>query len=361
MRSMTKPVLRLLALVLLFAGLGGCSSVGDSSTRIEVRLATSAGLFEGNDVGVLGVPVGEVTSIEPRGDHVVVTLQVDDGVKIPADAGAVVVSRSMATDRYVELTPVYDGGPVMKEGTVISPEQTRTPVEWDQVLDAIDTLSEGLNGKDGKAKPLKALLDSSAKALDGNGKTVRETIQNLVTGTGSLASHREAFEKTLAGLDTLTTAIAKNDKLARRFIRNVAASTDLVRDERINLQESVASIRETIRLLGVFVRHHEEDLSGVATNLETISKRVMRHSTSLGESLEVLPVAMENLGRAVNDRQRLDIKLPMLSLLKIGDLPSLEKLCKDLLGKDLCNAVGPDLGGLLDEILGGALLGGARR
>lgn len=355
MRPLTKPVLRLLALVLLFTGLGGCSSVEDASTTIEVELATSAGLFEGNDVGVLGVTVGEVTSIDPEGDHVRITLEVDDGVKIPDDAGAVVVSRSMATDRYVELTPVYDGGPVMEDGAVIAPEKTRTPVEWDEVLNAIDTLSEGLNGKAGKAKPLKALLDSSAAALDGNGRTIRRTIQNLVEGTGTLSSHREAFEKTLANLDTLTAAIARNDKLARRFIRNVAASTDLVRDERLNLEKSVSSIRETIRLLGVFIRHHEEDLSDVATNVESISKRVMRHSASLGEGLEVLPVAMENLGRAVNDRQRLDIKLPMLSLLKIGKLPSLEKLCKDLLGKDICNAVGPDLGGMLEEILGGLL------
>lgn len=348
-----KPVLRVLALLLLFVGLGGCSAAGDGEMTIQVQLADSAGLFEGNDVGVLGVPVGKVASIEPEGNHVMVTLRVDPGVKIPADAGAVVVSRSMATDRYVELTPAYDGGPTMDDETVIRPEQTRTPVEWDEVLAAIDTLSEGLNGKGKDGKPLKELLDSTAATVDGNGKTIRETIQNLVTGTGALSTHSEAFENTLTNLDTLTAAIAKNDRLARRFIKNVAASTDLVRDERLNLQHAVGSIRRTVRLLGVFVESHEEDLSDVATNIESISKRIMRHSKSFGESLEVMPVAMENLGRAVNDRKRLDIKLPVLSLLKLGDVPSLEEICTDLLPANICNAVGTDLGDLLEELLGG--------
>ncbi len=67
----------------------------------------SAGLFVGNDVGILGVPVGKITEIEPAGIEVKVTMEIDADRAIPADAGAAVVARSVATDRYVELTPVY--------------------------------------------------------------------------------------------------------------------------------------------------------------------------------------------------------------------------------------------------------------
>ena len=89
----------------------GCGVVGGSDTiTVKAYFADSAGLFVGNDVGVLGVTVGKVTSIKPDGDKVLVTMEVDSDQPVPADAGAVVVARSVATDRYVELTPVYHEG-----------------------------------------------------------------------------------------------------------------------------------------------------------------------------------------------------------------------------------------------------------
>ena len=57
-----------------------CSSgpLGEDTMEVTVYLSDSAGLFEGNDVGVLGVPVGEVTDIEPQGSQVKVTIEVED-------------------------------------------------------------------------------------------------------------------------------------------------------------------------------------------------------------------------------------------------------------------------------------------
>ncbi len=147
--------------------LGGCG--GSSETTVTARFTDAAGLFTGNDVGVLGVRVGEVTEITPRGDRVDVTLRIDSGVKIPADAGAVVVSRSVATDRYVELTPVYDSGPVMRSGTVLDQNRTRSPVEFDQLLESLRRISDDLSGEGDDAKPVNDLLEVGAKTLDGNG------------------------------------------------------------------------------------------------------------------------------------------------------------------------------------------------
>ncbi|KQZ70047.1 hypothetical protein ASD66_10230 [Nocardioides sp. Root151] len=345
--------LRLLAMLLaLTVGLTGCGPFGKDKTTITVQLTNSAGLFVGNDVGVLGVPVGEVTKIEPHGDRVDVTLELDPDVKIPADAGAVIVSRSMATDRYVELTPAYNSGPVMKTGATIDQEQTRTPVEWDELLDSIDVLAEGLNGKGKNAKPLKRLLDKTANTLDGNGKQIRRTITNLVNGTGAFAEHSDAFATTLGNLDTLTAAIAKNDKLARRFINNVSAGTNLVRDERINLQTAVDSLSETISLLAVFVKHHKGDMRTAVLNIEDLSQRILKHKGSLSELLEVMPVAMENLGRAINDQKRLDIRLPVELLLPGTEV--VHALC-GLIPGPLCEALSgaQDLGSVIDILLGG--------
>ena len=135
-----------------------CGCAGSSGTTVTAHFADAAGLFTGNDVGVLGVRVGEVTedhaARRPRRRH----LQIDADVKIPADAGAVVVARSVATDRYVELTPVYDSGPVLHSGAVIDQSRTRSPVEFDELLASLRRISDDLSGKDGEAKPVNDLL-----------------------------------------------------------------------------------------------------------------------------------------------------------------------------------------------------------
>ena len=63
--------------------------------------------------------VGSVTKVTPKNGYVEVEFTVDKNVKIPADAKAVTLQTSILADRSVELTPVYRGGPAMKDHDTI--------------------------------------------------------------------------------------------------------------------------------------------------------------------------------------------------------------------------------------------------
>src|SRR5262249_26253762 len=69
---------------LLWPGRGGHKVVG--------YFTSAVGLYPGDSVRVVGVPVGSIESIEPRADAVKITMTVKNGVKVPADARAVIVS-----------------------------------------------------------------------------------------------------------------------------------------------------------------------------------------------------------------------------------------------------------------------------
>src|SRR3546814_20089489 len=84
--------------------------------------------------------------------------------------------------------------------------------------------------------------------------------------------------------------------------------TDLVKAERLNIETSVDSIARTIKLLGIFVTHHRDDLSAEATNVEDISTRIMKHDGSLDEFPRVMPVERASRGLTITDRRRPDIK-----------------------------------------------------
>lgn len=201
-------------------GLGGCAPFPDGPTEVSAYFDDSAGLFVGNDVGVLGVPVGEVTKIEPAGDKVKVTFEVtDQDVSIPADVGAVVVARSVATDRYIELTPVYESGDELADNATIPMGRTRTPVEWDEILAALDRFTNGLSGPSGDAGALRKLLQVGARSLNGTGETFNQTLTDVARAAGALSEHRGDLTDSIDNLAALTEVLASNREIIDRLPR----------------------------------------------------------------------------------------------------------------------------------------------
>src|SRR5262245_44648578 len=126
-RDLARGVSIAIVLALVVAGVLWWVLVDANQRRYTAVFSGVIGLYEDNDVRVLGVKVGHVDSVEPQGDLVRVEMLVDREVKIPADAKAVIVAPSLVSDRYVQFAPAYSGGPVMAEGTELSRDRTATP------------------------------------------------------------------------------------------------------------------------------------------------------------------------------------------------------------------------------------------
>ena len=217
------------------------TTVGGGPTEVVAEFTDSAGLFVGNEVGIRGVKVGEVTGIEPRGSVVEVTLRLDEGIELPASAGAVVVSRSVATDRYIEMTPAVGDGPRMADGARIPLERTRTPVEFDDVVASLGEFSEGLLGKDREGKALRALLAEGA----GHGALGRLRPIELVVR--------------LAGLATGPPGLAAGED------RQVeVAGEDLLGGQVDEALRAVAAVRGVARLPGGQPEPPGDDQGGIA-------------------------------------------------------------------------------------------------
>src|SRR5699024_147789 len=69
-------------------------------TKITTYFDKSVGIYEGSEVRVLGVKVGNVDSVTPRGEDVEVRLSVDGNVDLPADVEAFQITPSVVPDRY---------------------------------------------------------------------------------------------------------------------------------------------------------------------------------------------------------------------------------------------------------------------
>jgi phospholipid/cholesterol/gamma-HCH transport system substrate-binding protein len=338
-----KRLLSFVLLAALLAGVGGCMSVPGlgGGMKITALMGDSAGLFVGNDVGILGVKVGTVTALQPDGTNVRVTMVINSDQPVPANAGAVVVARSVATDRYVELTPVYHPGEArMQSGAVIDETRTRTPVDFDDVLAALNTFATGISGSQATKDAIKRILLAGSTALNGRGTEFNDAITSLGTAVNSISAQRQNITGTVSSLATLTSTIAQNQKLVETFIGEISKASTLLADERGNFQAALESLRTAVMLIAQFAKDNRQQLVTTLNSSTAIMQNLLSQKGQLTETLQVMPVALQNLSRVLHGNELLVRVDPTVLFPGLGGL--VDTLCKQQ-STQICAAFGPSL------------------
>jgi phospholipid/cholesterol/gamma-HCH transport system substrate-binding protein len=328
--------------LVLATAVAGCAPFGGGDREISAMLGDAAGLYVGNDVGVLGVTVGKVTKVEPQGKVVKVTLKVTDpDIKIPADAAAVVVSRSVATDRYVELTPVYHGGVEMPSGTVIPLERTRTPVDFDEVLGSMSDLASSLTDSPKATNSLSEVLQVVAAAFTGNADDLNKSIHGVAGLVDTVHSHRSDLFDTMDSLDRLATGLVDNKELIEDFVDNLSDALDLLNSERHDIGDVLRALRDTLEQLTEFSRDNRGAIKASVAQVNKLLQTALDSRADLAEALQVLPLATDNVARTQNpDTKDVWVRAVPAQILGLG--PLFEQLCQYL--GPACNlATFPDL------------------
>ena len=276
---------------------------GAGKVEATAHFPRAVGLFVGSDVRILGVKVGEVREIVPEGTSVRVEFEYDDTYKVPQDAKAAVVAPSVVSDRYVQLTPVYDGGPVLADGADIPLEQTATPVELDRIFASLNDLNVAL-GPDGANKDgaLSRLLQVGADNLDGQGAKMNATFEDFSKAVGTLSDGRDDLFGTVRNLQVFTTALAQNDQQVRSFNQNLASVADQLAGERQELSAAMRNLAVALGEVASFVRDNRENLSANIQGLAKVTNMLVTQRDALAETLEAGPTALSNLQLAYNPR-----------------------------------------------------------
>ncbi|MCW2666223.1 MAG: hypothetical protein JWN57_1185 [Frankiales bacterium] len=304
---MTRLAARLLAGVVglaLAGGLAGCGLTGGPELKtLSASFDRAIGVYVKSDVRLLGIRIGEVTKITPQGRTVKIDMTYDAKYKIPADAKALLVAPSIVSDRYVQLTPVYAGGPVLASGAELERERTAVPVELDAIYEAFNTLNialgpEGAN-KDGA---LNDLLDVGAKNLAGNGQALNTTLKDLSQAVGTLDNQRDDLFGTVRNLQDFTTVLARNDATVRRFNSDLSQVAAQLEGEKEDLATAVKQLSIALAEVATFVRANSRDLTANVKDLASVTRVLVTQKKALEEFLDVSPAALSNLQLAYNPR-----------------------------------------------------------
>ncbi|MGA9873219.1 MAG: MCE family protein [Rhodococcus sp. (in: high G+C Gram-positive bacteria)] len=216
----TKKTLGLVAGVLVLALVASGYLLYRSMTQrtVVAMFSSTTGLYEGDAVRVLGVDVGKVTAIDPQGESASVTMKIDGDIDVPADAKAVIIAQSLVSARFVQLTPVYAGGPQLADSATIPMERTAVPVEWDEIKTELTKLSTALgpDGVDGQG-PAGRFIDTAADNLDGNGASLRATLTELSDTMAVLSNGRTDLFGVIRNLQAFVGALSNSNEQIVQF------------------------------------------------------------------------------------------------------------------------------------------------
>ncbi|HEX4705902.1 MAG TPA: MCE family protein [Pseudonocardiaceae bacterium] len=326
-----------------------------NTRRISAYFDQAIGVYAGSDVRVLGVKIGTIDSVTPAGTQVRVDMSVDRGVRIPATAQAVVVAPSVVSDRYVQLAPVYTGGPQMGDNGVIPIGRTATPVELDQLYGSLDKVSTSLGPNGANANgSLSDLLNTLAANLSGNGQNLHDTINQLASVATTLDSNKDNLFATVDNLSQFTQALANSDATVRQFTSQLADVSGFLAGQRSQLADAVTALGTSLGQVQGFIQNNRAAIKSNVDNLAQVTKVLVNERSSLAEVLDTAPLALDDIVNSYNASSgsldaRADLNdlanppiVEVCHLLRQGTPANLPQVLADA-----CNQIAPVLQGAL--------------
>ncbi|MFJ9313661.1 MCE family protein [Pimelobacter simplex] len=300
---MTKKILIALVAAALVAG-AFVWQRDSGSTTVRAYFASAEGLNVGDDVKVLGVKVGTIDKIENEPKGVLVTLQVDAGQPIPADAHAAIVSPSLVSGRFVQLDPVYDGGERMADGATISLERTAVPVTFDDVKQQLTDLATTLGPDAGKkAGPLAVAITALERSLrDGNSTQLRTSIDELRGAATALSDGRSDLFSTIKNLDAFTRNLALNDAAVRGFTTELDDVSAVLAANRTNLTGALDDLATVLAATDAYFTKHRKRLRSTTKDVNLLAAALADRSNELAGVLHVAPHALIDLSNTIQDQ-----------------------------------------------------------
>ena len=268
-----------LAAIALAAALVALLTLRDGGYAVTATFENAGQLVVGNPVEVGGRPVGKVTGIElDDASRARVTFEVD-GALSPLHAGtqATIHASSVSgiANRAVWLTPGPSSAPRIPDGGSIGAGDTETPVELDQLFDALDPRTRA---------GLRRVIRGSAAQYAGKG------------------------DEAGRALEYLSPALSATSRLTREVTLDSVAFERLVQDG-ARVVRSVAARRN--------------DLAGLVSSLDTTLNAIGEEDGTLERTLALLP---PTLGRATTTFRSLRATFDALDPLVAASKPATREL-----------------------------------
>ncbi len=269
-------------LLFLWITFGGPTPFKAKSYEINVPFKEATQLAQQSDVRISGVSVGKVQDIvlAPNGEQAMAKVDINDKYgPLPADTRAVLRTKTLLGETYIELTPGSKDGPRLADGGTLPEAQIAESVQLDEIF-------RTFNAKTRAA--FQTWQQEAAVAIQGQGA-------NLSYAFGELEPTFTQFDRLFRVLDSQRLAV-------KQLFRNGATSLEALRGRQGELasliQNSNAVFKTTAErdrqieaLFRAFPTFQDESrltldrLKGFALNANPVMKQLVPVAEELSPTL----------------------------------------------------------------------------
>lgn len=286
------------SIVLVAGGFGYRALQPQAATyTVTADVAQAPNLFEGGRVMVRGVEVGDIIDVEPAPNGVRLTLEIDESVKVPADATLSVVPITVIADRYVQLFPAYTSGPSLADGDHIPQDRTAIPAELDDVLEQLEGLLAALEPRPGQQRgPMARLIISLDEALAGRSRSLAGTLSGSAAVLGNLARSESDITGLIQNVDRLFIALANRSSEIGIVNERFALVAESLLADQDNLEGTLENLSLLAEEAALLLDESGESLGTSFGRLARVLRVVLRHQDELSEGIRWSNVISQALG-----------------------------------------------------------------
>lgn len=270
--------------VMVFSYMQVPTLLGLGRITVKVELPATGGLYRFSNVTYRGSEIGKVTSVGLTDRGAEATLSLETSPEIPADLTAEVRSMSAVGEQFVELLPRTDSGPFLKDGSVITQENTTVPQKVGPMLDQVSALMDTI-----PQDKLSQLLDSTYEAFNGTGYAFGSMLDSAETITKDFNGVSDQFRALVDDSGPFLEAQAQTTEQTRTWAASLAGITDQLADNDVHvrsiLQNGPGFASETSMLLNDL----KPTLPILLANLTTVGQIGVTYNASLEQLLVLLP------------------------------------------------------------------------
>lgn len=272
--------------------------------KVVAYFPTAVGLYPGDDVRVVGVPIGRIDAIEPRAEDVKISMTLQDGVRVPADAQAIIIAPNLVSARFIQITPAYTGGDALADGAEIGLDRTGVPVEWDEVKEQLTALSAQLGPKEGGLQgPLTQFVNQAADTFDGNGDSFRQALRELSQTAGRLGDSRTDLFGTVRNLQVLVNALSNSNEQIVQFTNHVASVSQVLAASTVDLDATLGALNQALGDVRGLLSESNQSLIESVGKLSEFTQILTDHSDDIEQILHVTPNGLANFYNIYNPAQ----------------------------------------------------------
>lgn len=270
--------------------------------EVKAEFSDATGLLVGDVVKAAGVTVGRVSDVRVTDGIAVVSLQIDDGVELPAHLGAEIRFRNLIGQRMVTLVSEDLAGVAAPSSTspyarteggdLIPLERTQPAFDLTALFNGLRPLLQSTNPAD-----INAVTASLNQALSGRRKEIEDFLSNVAALSDTISSRDRQLTTLLDNVNVVTDDLAgRNDQL-QRTLSNVNVFLTEVAATRGDLDRALVTLDDaTNRLQGV-VAANDEALTAELDDLATILHTVNSRRADLRSVIRNLPGALKGVER----------------------------------------------------------------